>query len=76
MEYGTINIKLDDLMKKAGLSKKKLSEEAAMQRWQVRRYCNNDITRLDTAVLARLCSVLECTIADLLEYVPSEDCDG
>ncbi|MBQ8232621.1 MAG: helix-turn-helix transcriptional regulator [Lachnospiraceae bacterium] len=30
------------------------------------------MTRLDTAVLARLCTVLECTIEDLLEFIPPE----
>ena len=73
MEHGAIKIKLDELMKEAGISKKKLSEEAEMQRWQVRRYCNNEITRLDTAVLARLCRALDCSISDLLEYIPPEE---
>jgi len=73
VEQGSINIKLDALMKELGISKKKLSEEAEMQRWQVRRYCINDITRLDTAVLAHLCRALNCSISDLLEYVPPED---
>ena len=33
-------------------------------------YCNNDITRLDIDVLARICTVLNCEISDLLEFVP------
>jgi len=73
MEHGTIKIKLNELMEEAGISKKKLSEEAEMQRWQVRRYCNNEITRLDTAVLARLCRALNCSLSDLLEYIPPEE---
>ena len=72
MEHGAIKIKLDELMEKEHLSIKKLSEEAEMQRWQVRRYCKNEITRLDTAVLARLCRALNCSISDLLEYIPPE----
>ena len=43
-----------------------------MQRSQLNAYCNNTITRLDIAVLARLCTVLECRIEDLLEFVPAE----
>ena len=69
-EYGTIRIKLDELIKKAGISKNKLSHRAEMQRSQINHYCNNDITRLDTDVLARICTVLECEIGDLLEFVP------
>lgn len=69
-EYGTIRIKLDELIKKAGISKNKLSHWAEMQRSQINHYCNNEITRLDTEVLARICTVLECEIGDLLEFVP------
>ena len=43
-----------------------------MQRTQINQYCNNDITRLDTAVLARICTVLDCKIEDLLEFVPAK----
>lgn len=69
-QYGTINIKLNELIKKAGISKNKLSHRAEMQRSQINNYCNNDITRLDTDVLARICTVLECEIGDLLEFIP------
>ncbi len=69
-EFGTIRIHLDELIKKAGISKNKLGQRAEMQRSQINRYCNNDVTRLDTDVLARLCTVLDCQIGDLLEFVP------
>lgn len=71
-EYGTIHIKLDELIKKAGISKNKLSHRAEMQRTQINHYCNNSITRLDTDVLARICTVLDCKIEDLLEFIPPE----
>lgn len=61
-EYGTIRIKLDELIKEAGLSKNKLSHRAEMQRSQINHYCNNSISRLDIDVLARICTVLECEI--------------
>ncbi len=57
-EYGSIKIKLDELIKKAGISKNKLSHRAEMQRSQINHYCNNEVTRLDTDVLARICTVL------------------
>ena len=71
--YGTIHIKLDKLLKTSGLSKNKLAHKAEMQRSQLNAYCNNTITRLDIAVLARLCTVLECHIDDLLEFIPAKD---
>ena len=72
-DYGTIRIKLDELLKTSKLSKNKLAHRAEMQRSQLNAYCNNTITRLDVAVLARLCTVLEYRIEDLLEFVPAKN---
>lgn len=74
-EYGTIRIKLDELIEKSGISKNKLSHKAEIQRTQLNNYCNNQITRLDIDVLARICTVLNCSISDLLEFVPPNDTD-
>lgn len=71
--YGHIEIKLAELLKEKGVSKNKLSHFAEMQRTQINHYCNNQITRLDTAVLARICTALDCKIEDLLEFVPDEE---
>ena len=71
-EYGTIRIKLDELIRKSGISKNKLSHRAEMQRTQINNYCNNEITRLDIDVLARICTVFDCEIGDLLEFIPPE----
>ena len=70
MKYGTVKIKLDELIANKKISKNKLGHLAEMQRTQINNYCRNDITRLDTDVLARICTVLECEIGDLLEFVP------
>lgn len=70
MKYGTIRIKLDELIENKKISKNKLGHLAEMQRTQINNYCRNEITRLDTDVLARICTVLECDIGDLLEFVP------
>ena len=70
--YGKIKIHLDELIEKAGISKNKLSQRAEMQRTQLNHYCNNTVTRLDVDVLARLCTVLNCEIGDLLEFIPPE----
>ncbi len=54
------------------MSKNKISHKAEMQRTQLNNYCKNNVTRLDTDVLAGLFSVLGCEIGDLLEYRPAE----
>lgn len=74
--YGKIKINLARLIEEAGISKNKLSQRAEMQRTQLNNYCNNTVTRLDTDVLARLCTVLDCKIDDLLEFIPPEQPKG
>ena len=69
--YGSIKIKLSELIEEKNISKNKLAHRAEMQRTQLNQYCNNEITRLDTAVLARLCTALDCRIEDLLEFIPA-----
>ena len=71
--FGEIKIHLAELIAERGISKNKLSQRAEMQRTQLNNYCNNSITRLDADVLARLCTVLECDIGDILEFVPPEE---
>ena len=70
--YGKIKIKLDELIKEKDISKNKLSQRAELQRSQINHYCNNTISRLDTDVLARICTVMECEIEDLLEFIPPQ----
>ena len=71
-QYGTIRVKLNDLIQQTGISKNKLSHRAEMQRTQINNYCNNTVSRLDIPVLAKLCTVLNCEIGDLLEFVPPQ----
>lgn len=71
--FGYIRIKVDELIEAKGISKNKLAHRAEMQRTQLNQYCSNEITRLDTAVLARLCTALDCKIEDILEFIPADD---
>ena len=71
--YGTIRIKLDEMIEKQNISKNKLAHRAEMQKTQLNQICKGTVTRLDTADLARLWCALNCKIEDQLEYVPPEN---
>lgn len=71
-DYGHIEIRLNKLLEERGLSKNKLSYKAEMNWKQIDNFCTNKITRLDTFVLCKLCTVLECKIEDLLVFHPPE----
>lgn len=68
--YGKIHIRLNEALQNTGLSKNKLCQRAEVERTQLNHYCNNEVARLDLDVLARLCTVLQCDISDVLEFIP------
>lgn len=68
IDYGVVRINLKAIMKEQGVSINKLACRAEMQRTQLKAYLNGTIQRVDLAVLARLCYVLDCDISDILEY--------
>ena len=66
--YVKVEIKLKELMEDQNISINKLSQASQMQRYQLKKYMNNKVQRIDLQVLARLCYVLECSVEDILEY--------
>ena len=70
IEFGTIRIHLKEIMESRNISINKLSFRAEMQRTQLKKYCRNEVQRLDIAVLTRLCYALNCDLHDLIEYIP------
>ncbi len=72
LEFGTVKLHLAELMKERNISISKLSFRAEMQRTQLKKYKDNEVQRLDIAVLARLCYALNCDLNDLLEYIPPD----
>ncbi|MBQ9887229.1 MAG: helix-turn-helix transcriptional regulator [Lachnospiraceae bacterium] len=69
IEYGYIKLNLKEIMQEQNISINKLACRAEMQRTQLKAYINNEIQRVDLAVLARLCYVLDCSLNELIEYV-------
>lgn len=73
IEFGTVRLKLNDIMAENNISINKLAFRAEMQRTQLKAYRDNKVQRIDLAVIARLCYALDCDIPDLVEYVPPEE---
>ena len=72
-EFGTVKIHLEEVMKKSNISINKLSFRAEMQRTQLKKYCKNEVQRLDIAVLSRLCYALQCDLHELIEYISPKE---
>ncbi len=66
--YGKIKIDIKTIMDKKNITRNKLSVLTGATYNVINRYYNNDISRVDLDVLARICYVLECNVSDVLEY--------
>lgn len=62
-----IYIDLENFLKENNISKNKVCEVCKLQRTQLNNYCKNKVTRVDLAILARLCEFLNCTPNDILK---------
>ena len=62
--YGKIEIHLDRLLEEKGFW-------AEMERKQINALCKNEVQRIDLNILARLCDALDCSVSDILEYIPN-----
>lgn len=72
IEFGTVHLKLNDIMAENNISINKLAFRAEMQRTQLKAYRDNKVQRIDLAVIARLCYALDCDLHDLLEYIQQD----
>lgn len=68
MNYGRIEIKLNKYVKDNNISRNSLARNGELWYDTILSYCRNEVTRLDTDTLAKLCSTLNCKIEDIIEY--------
>lgn len=69
-DFGTVYLNLENLIKEKKISKTQLSYKAEISHTQINRFCKNEATRIDFATIARLCTVLDCCVEDLIIYEP------
>lgn len=73
MDGGKIIITLEEYRKEHNISKYKIIKNCGVGATQLNSYCNNNVSRIDLPVLARICDYLKCDIGDILRYVPSDE---
>ncbi len=70
MEYGTLSLRIDEILKAKGISKNQICKDLDIPRTNFNRYCRNDFQRLDVGLICKLCSYLEVEIGELIIYTP------
>lgn len=68
MDYGTLSLRIELLLKERGLSKNQVCKDLDIPRGNFNRYCRNDFQRLDAGLICKLCWYLQVTPGELLEY--------
>lgn len=65
--FGKVDMTLDEYLKEHKISRSSLTRKTELQYSQVLKYCKNDVQKLDLSILAKLCTVLDCNIEDILK---------
>lgn len=73
MNYGTIELNINQLLEQNGISKNKICKDLDIPRSNFNRYCRNEFQRLDVGLLCRLCYYFNANIDEVVTYKRPED---
>lgn len=66
-DFGRVDMTLDEYLKKHKISRSSLTRKTELQYGQILKYCKNEVQKIDLSILAKLCTVLDCNIDDILK---------
>ena len=66
--YGMIIFSFDKVMDKKQINRNQLASRAGIRFEVADRFYNGKIERMDIDVLARVCFVLDCDVADVMSF--------
>lgn len=72
MSYGTLSLRIEDILKSKGISKNQICKDLDIPRTNFNRYCRNEFQRLDVGLICKLCYYLDVEISDLITYNPPQ----
>ena len=72
MDYGTLTLNIEGILKARGISKNRICKDLDIPRANFNRYCRNKFQRMDTLLLCKLCWYLEIDVGELIEYTRPE----
>ena len=73
MEYGTLTLNIEQILKAKGISKNQICKDLDIPRSNFNRYCRDEFQRLDASLICKLCWYLNVDIAELITYqAPTE----
>lgn len=67
-EYGRIRLKLKEQLDTRGMTRNYLARKIDARFEVVDKWYNDQVEKIDTDILARICFVLDCRVEDIMEY--------
>lgn len=64
-----IRLKIDRYLSDHGITRYELAKRTEIKFQTIDRYYKNRVVRYDSYILDRICSALDCSVCDILEYV-------
>ncbi len=68
MDYGTLSLRIDDILKEKGISKNQICKDLDIPRTNFNRYCRDEFQRLDAGLICKLCWYLNVEVGKLVVY--------
>ena len=73
MENGVYLFKLNNILKDKNISINKISRDTNTDFKVIKRLISGELLRMDIIVIARICDYLNCSMNDLVEYLPNKE---
>lgn len=67
-----IKIKLSEIMGREKMTRKRLSELTGIRPNTIGDLYREDVKKIDLQTLDKICAVFNCSISDLIEYIPND----
>lgn len=68
MDYGNLHLRINELLEEKGISKNMICKDLDIPRTNFNKYCRDEVTRIDTGLICKLCYYLDVEPGDLIVY--------
>ncbi len=68
-----VRLTIDKMLEKRGITRYELAKRTEIKFQTIDRYYKNRVIRCDSYILDRICTVLECNVSDIIEFVKDKE---